>query len=138
MPLMCIIDPHTVGVLNIFCRLFFILFLTNPSFLALKFCEWIPTVVMWHVSDFYQEKIKTLNDFLSFESVFCKLCVFLITMFSSIFSFLVLIGPLTKKHTDDLSDTSDRTDDEGIFDTWCQTDCMTRATKPTLSFASNF
>lgn len=42
--------------------------------------------------------------------------------------FLLLgpVGPLTKKHTDDLSD-SDRTDDEGIFfypipPFWCQTD----------------
>lgn len=42
------------------------------------------------------------------------------------------IGPLTKKHSDDLGD-SDRTDDEGIFSPNAKLICMTREIKLTLS-----
>lgn len=57
--------------------------------------------------------------------------------------FLLLgpVGPLTKKHTDDLSD-SDRTDDEGIFfypipPFWCQTDVHDKG-NPDLPFLLQF
>ena len=42
------------------------------------------------------------------------------------------IGPLTKKHNDDLGD-NDHADDEGIFSPNANLVCMTRETKLTLS-----
>lgn len=139
-----------------FCKLFFFRkYLFSCSLTFLTHAQYISTVNMWNghcgtvypasLSEwrFFQNQkgaIETLNiDIfsLSFESIFWKLCVFLITLFSSIFSFLVLIGPLTKKHTDDLSD-SDRTDDEGIFSPpRCQTDLHDKGNQ-TYPFSSNF
>lgn len=87
----------------------------------------------------FQEKKKTgrgyktilLRNFLIFwEHLLKAVCV----LDHPVFLHLLLlgpIGPLTKKHTDDLGD-SDRTDDEGIFSPNANLICMTRETKLTL------
>lgn len=46
------------------------------------------------------------------------------------------VGPLSKKNTDDLGD-NDRTDDEGIFSPWCQTDLHDKGIQ-TYPFSSKF
>lgn len=83
--------------------------------------HWIPTLYVWNGlcqrENFSLKKCyknKKRETFLIFwEHLLKAVCV----LDHLVFLHLLLlgpIGPLTKKHTDDLSD-SDRTDDEGIF-----------------------